>query len=259
MKVKNILAKIEEFAPPMLAYSWDNVGLLVGDAEREVKKILITLDSDLNIIEEAAAKGCDLIVSHHPMFFKGVKRIKLDETQGKAVELLIKNDISVIAAHTNMDCAKNGVNAGLAELFELNNVEVLEENSSFPGCGLGRVGNLRKPITLRELGELTKNILGISGLRIAGNADTVISKIAVAGGSCSEVIQLAIAKGCQAIITGDMKYHETIDAVNGGICVIDAGHYGTEHHVIGIFEEILKPLGVETLRSENPDIFTFIC
>lgn len=259
MKVRDVLKKIEEFAPPALAYSWDNVGLLVGAPEREVKRILITLDSDLNIIQEAVSKGCDLIVSHHPMFFKGVKRIRLDETQGKAVELLIKNDISVIAAHTNMDCAANGVNQGLAKLFKLTDVEVLEENPDFSGCGLGRVGNLREPVTLKELTELAKEALRVSGLRAAGDENTVISRIAVAGGSCSEVIPLALAKGCQAIITGDMKYHETIDAVNSGICVIDAGHYGTEHHVIGIFEEILKPLGVEMLHSENPDVFSFIC
>ena len=259
MKVKDILKKIEECAPGALAYSWDNVGLLVGDAGREVKKVLITLDSELNIIEEAAAKGCDLIVSHHPMFFKGVKRIRMDETQGKAIELLIKNDISVIAAHTNMDCAANGVNAELAKLFRLDDVEILEENPDFPDCGLGRVGKLTEAMTLKELGEMAKQTLGINGLRIAGSENTVISKVAVAGGSCSEVIPLAAAKGCQAIITGDMKYHETIDAVNRGICVIDAGHYGTERHVIGIFEEILKPLGVETVRSENSDIFSFIC
>lgn len=259
MKVKDILKKIEEFAPSALAYSWDNVGLLVGDAGREVKKILITLDADLNIIEEAVEKGCDLIVSHHPMFFKGVKRIITDETQGRAIELLIKNDISVIAAHTNMDCAANGVNEGLAKLFKLTDVEILEENPDFTDCGLGRAGNLAEPMALKELAKLTKKTLGISGLRIAGNENTVISKLAVAGGSCSEVIPLAAAKGCQAIITGDMKYHETIDAINSGICVIDAGHYGTEHHVIGIFEEILKPLGVETIRSENTDVFSFIC
>ena len=258
MKVNEVLKTIEKFAPPYLAYSWDNVGLLVGNGEREVKRILITLDPDVDIVEEAVEKGCDLIVSHHPMFFKGAKHIRTDEPEGRAIELLMKNDISLIAAHTNMDCAEGGINAGLAEIFGLEDVEVLEENAANPSCGLGRVGNLKKPMALSELAAFAKDTLAVSGVRAAGAADSVISRIAVAGGSCSEVIPLAIAKGCGAIITGDMKYHETINAVNSGICVIDAGHYGTEHHVIGIFEKILMPLGVETVRSEHKDIFDFV-
>lgn len=258
MRVKDILKKIEDFAPPALAYSWDNVGLLVGDAERDVKRILITLDPDVQIIEEAVNKECDLIVSHHPMFFKGIKHIRSEEPVGKSIELMIKNDISLIAAHTNMDCAERGVNAGLAELMELNDVVVLEENPEFKECGLGRVGNLKKSMTLRELAEYTKDKLKIKGIRAAGNENRVIRRIAVAGGSCSEVIPLAISKGAEAIITGDMKYHETINAVNDGICVLDAGHYGTEHHVIDIFDKLLRPLGIEMLHSENPDVFMFM-
>lgn len=258
MKVKDILEKIEAFAPPSLAYSWDNVGLLVGSGEREIKKILITLDPDLPVIEEAVSKGCDLIVSHHPMFFKGIKHIRSDEAVAKAIELMIKNDISLIAAHTNMDCAAEGINAGLAELMELTDTEVLEENTLYKGCGLGRVGNLKEAMTLKELAEYSKKQLNIQGLRIAGDENKVIKRIAVAGGSCSEVIPAAISKGAEAIITGDMKYHEAINAVNDGICVIDAGHYGTEHHVIGIFNKLLAPLGVEMINSENPDIFKFM-
>ena len=258
MKVKEVLKAIEQFAPPQLAYSWDNVGLLVGNGEREVKRILITLDPDVDIVEEAVEKGCGLIVSHHPMFFKGAKHIRTDEPEGRAIELLMKNDISVIAAHTNMDCAEGGINAGLAEIFGLVNVGVLEENPDYPACGLGRVGDLKSTMTLNELAAFAKDALGVSGVRAAGAPGRLISRIAVAGGSCSEVIPLAVAKGCGAIITGDMKYHETINAVNSGICVVDAGHYGTERHVIGIFEEILKPLGVELLRSEHRDIFEFV-
>ena len=113
-------------------------------------------------------------------------------------------------------------------------------------------------MTLRELAEYTKDKLKIKGIRAAGNENRVIRRIAVAGGSCSEVIPLAISKGAEAIITGDMKYHETINAVNDGICVLDAGHYGTEHHVIDIFDKLLRPLGIEMLHSENPDVFMFM-
>lgn len=258
MTVNDVLKKIEEFAPPALAYSWDNVGLLIGSGEREVKRVLIALDADLSVAAEAVDKKCDLIVSHHPMMFKGVKRILSDDAQGMAIELLIKNDISVIAAHTNMDCAKGGINDRLAELFKLENVEVLDENPAFPGCGLGRVGDLKEAANIGSLAVDTKMALGIDNVRVSGSPWTRIERIAVAGGSCSEVIPLAIAKGCQAIITGDMKYHETMDAANSGISVIDAGHYGTERNVIGIFEKILEPLGLELVKSDRTDVFVYL-
>jgi dinuclear metal center YbgI/SA1388 family protein len=258
MKVKDIIETIEKFAPFSLAYSWDNVGLLVGDAEREVKRALLTLDTDVRIVEEAIEKGCNVIVSHHPIFFSAIKQIKTGSAEGKMIELLLKNDISVIAAHTNMDCAEFGINYGLAKLFELENIEVMEEDEKHPGCGLGRVGNLKKPMTLRELAEMTKKVLNVPALRYAGDDETVIERLAVSGGSCSEDIPFAREKGCTAIVTADMKYHEMINNAIDGMCVIDPGHYGTEHHVIGIFEEVLAPLGIETVASENKDIFKFI-
>ncbi len=259
MKVQDIYEAINNFAPFKLAYSWDNVGLLVGNSEREVNKVLITLDVDADVVREAVEKGCDMILSHHPVFYSPINRILTDEETGKMIELLIKNNISLIAAHTNVDVAKGGINDELARIFKLENVEVLEENQIDPECGLGRVGELENEMTFGEFIGYTKDVLGVKGLRAAGKADKKVKTVAVAGGSCSEVIPLAYKKGADVIVTGDMKYHETIDNVNMGINIIDAGHYGTEINVLGLFEKAISHLDVESVRSENKDVFTFVC
>lgn len=258
MKVKDIYNAINTYAPFNLAYAWDNVGLLVGDMNREVRKVLITLDTDARIVQEAINNGCDLILSHHPVFFAPIKRITADNDTGKMIGLLIKNDISLIVAHTNMDVTKGGINDELARLFELENVRVLEENPVNPECGLGRIGELRVQMNFRELAEYTKKVLGVDAVRIAGNPDVMVKTIAVAGGSCSEVISLAYAKGAQAIVTGDMKYHDTINNINEGMNIIDAGHYGTEINVLDLFEKAIAGLGVESVKSANADVFKFV-
>lgn len=258
MKVNDVLKAIDSFAPFSMAYGWDNSGLLAGGGEREVRRIFITLDTNVNTVREAAENGCDLIVSHHPIFFSPVKRINCAAPEGEMIELLMKHDISVIAAHTNMDCAARGINRELAERFGLKDIRIIEPREGYEGCGLGRCGKLAEPMTLTELARETKRILGVPALRIAGDNGAVISSLAVAGGSCSEIIPLARRLGCQAVVTGDMKYHETIDNVNEGICIIDPGHYGTEHCVLELFEGILRPLGAELVFSRGEDVFRFI-
>lgn len=258
MKVKDIYNAVNEYAPFGLAYSWDNVGLLVGNMENDVSKVLITLDTDASVVREAIDNGCDLILSHHPVFFSPVKRILTDNDTGRMIELMMKHGISLIAAHTNMDVTQGGINDKLAELFELQDVEILEENPVNPACGLGRIGNLKAQMSIRELCAYTKQVLDINGVRLAGNPDAAVKRIAVAGGSCSEIIPLAYAKGAQAVITGDMKYHDTIDKVNIGINIIDAGHYGTEINVLELFEKAIANTGIKSVRSENKDIFTFM-
>ena len=129
MNIKNIINLIEQVAPKELAYPWDNVGLLIGGRNKEIKNIFLTLDVDLNTVREAIDNGCDMIVSHHPIMFGGIKQIDFDTPQGEMINLIIKNDIAVYAAHTNMDAAETGINSVLAQMFELSDVKVLEEDS----------------------------------------------------------------------------------------------------------------------------------
>lgn len=255
MNIKNIIDLIEAAAPKELAYPWDNVGLLIGGTDKEVNKIMLTLDTDLRTVREAVDKECDMIISHHPIMFGGIKRIDFDTPEGEMINLLIKNDIAVYAAHTNMDAAEMGINSVLARLFELSDVKVLEECID---TGIGRYGNLKSEISFAELCSLTKQVLNTPCVRASGDMSRKIKKLAVASGSCAEYIENAVQSGCDAIITGDLKYHETIDGTEKGICIIDAGHYPTEIIVKDIFAELLKDTDTELVYSHSRDIFKYI-
>ena len=258
MKVKDIIQKIENFCPPRLAYTWDNVGLLCGDREKEVKKILVTLDTNINVAREAAKKGADMIVSHHPILLGGIKRINYDTAEGQMIKLLIENDIALFAAHTNMDTANGGINDRLAKMFGLTDIKILDVHTDDTKAGLGRYGKLQKTVKFKDFAENCKTILQTPFLRISGDFEREITTVAVASGSCSEIIPLAYEKGADVIITGDMKYHNMIDMTELGICIIDAGHYPTEICVMDIFSDILKDTGLEIIKSENKDIFKLI-
>lgn len=258
MKAKQIIDKINSFCPQTLAYSWDNVGLLCGDEDKEVKRVFVTLDTNLNTVTEAVSKNADMIISHHPILLGGIKNISYSTPTGRMIKLLIENNIPVFAAHTNMDLADGGINDELAKMFNLSDVEILEESQKHENIGLGRVGTLKNPVAFREFAKECKQILNTPFVRISGDMNKLVKKVAVASGSCSEIIPLAHEKGCDVIITGDMKYHNAMDMSEMGINIIDAGHYPTEICVMNIFERILNKFDLEIIKSENKDIFTFI-
>ncbi len=256
-KVKDIVKIIEDFAPKSLAYEWDNTGLIVGNPEKEVKKVYLTLDLFKYNIDEAIDKGVDMIISHHPILFRGIKEINIANPEAYVLEKLIKNDIALYAAHTSIDCAKGGINDILAERLGLTNIEIIEKGN-IVDCGLGRVGNLTKDITLREMCETVKEKLNTPFVRVCGNLDTTIRRVAVGGGACDDLIPSAIEMGADLMVTADMKYHISADSVDKGICVIDAGHYPTEVFVIDIFENLLRDTQVEIFKSSCKDIFQVI-
>ena len=258
MKVSDIINIINEAAPEEYAMKWDNSGFLIGDKNKDVRKVLLALDVTEETAIQAEAENCDMIISHHPMFFGGIKAIDYSTPAGRTVRNLVKNDIAVYACHTNMDAAEKGINHVLAEMFGLSDCVVLDPNPGAEGIGIGRVGNTGREYTLEELCELTKNLLDTPCVRAIKGNDEKITRIAVASGSCSEFIPSAIALGAQAIITADMKYHDSLDAYEAGMNVIDAGHYPTEFIVTGILEKLLENTGVETVKSHNRDVFIYI-
>ena len=255
MKAYEIASIIEKEAPLSLAYSWDNVGILCGDSEKEIKKALLTLDVNEFTVNEAIQNNCGMIISHHPILLGGIKRIDFSTSDGRMLKNLIKNEIVVFSAHTNMDTAKNGINTVLADIFELTDAKILEENGE--ETGLGRYGNLQKSVSLDEFCETVKTKLNTPHVRVCGDLKAKIKTVAVASGSCSDIIPLAKEKGCDVIITADMKYHNAMDSVFSGISVIDAGHYPTEIIVMDIFEKLLKNTEIETVKSQNKDIFIY--
>ncbi len=233
---KEIIEVIEKFAPTELAESWDNVGLICGDPEQPVSKVLFALDLTALVCEEAVKNNFDLIITHHPPIFKSIKSITTSHPMEKMLMTLIKNDISVYAAHTNFDATEGGVNDVLAEKLNLRNVKVMLPNPQFPTCGLGRIGEVRDSISLLYFAEFVREVLGFPPIRVVGDFQKKITKVAVSSGSGSNVSDFATAKsmGADVFVTGDIKFHDAQAALEMGLCLIDATHYATE--VFGIFE-----------------------
>lgn len=255
MKVSEILKKIDAFAPFSLAYEWDNVGLLCGDENAEVTGICVCLDASKEAIQRAIDEKCNLIVTHHPFIYNKLGAIDYNSYFGQMVTSLIKNNICLISAHTNIDKAQNGINQRLAKRLSLMDIKILEEDEQ--NNGLGRMGTLEKETTLFEFAEKVKKTLK-TPVRIVGDREKRIKTVAVGGGSCIEIADIAKEKGCDVLVTGDVKYHQAQDLVRDGLCIVDAGHYATEICVLDIFEEIFCDCKVKIVKEENKDVFEII-
>lgn len=250
MKINDIINIIETKFPLELAYEWDNVGLLVGDRNREVTTVVTCLDVTEDTIEFAKNAGAELIISHHPVIFSPVNRINGDTKNGKLLMDVIENKIAIYSAHTNCDKAESGINTRLAQMFDLANVEPLEED------GLGRIGNLGKPIGFCEFAKLVEEKLAIK-VRFCGDTKKEIKRVAICSGAGGEVLPTAVEKGADVLITGDTKYHQMLDSKDD-INIIDAGHFGTECIVAEIFAEILCDADVQVFWQDTEDVFKYL-
>lgn len=239
--VQNILDYLETIAPANMKMDWDNVGLLCGSPDQKVSKILIALDPFESICREAAEIGADLLVTHHPLIFQGQKAITDQTGVGKSILHLIRNNISAVNAHTNLDCAPGGVNDVLAEKLGLNNIQVvtpagITENGK--PWGLLRCGTVdSQPLSVFL--SLIKEQLGCEGLRYV-DSGKIVNKVAVGGGSCGDCIAEAVVAGCDTFVTADIKYNQFWDAKDLGINLIDAGHFYTENPVIPVIAQKLQ-------------------
>lgn len=230
LKVKDVIKIIENIAPPALAESYDNVGLMVGDRETEVHKILVALDVTLEVIDEAIESNCNLIFTHHPILFLKPKTITTDTLMGKKIIKLIQNNISVYSSHTNLDSVQEGLNDIATELLGYNNYRVLEVNKTFENArnGIGRFIKVNNPITLFDLCNRVKEKYEAPFVRVVGDKDKEINTIAVINGSGEDFFGIAAKEGCDCIITGDTSYHHVSDMRESNIAIIDAGHFVTE-------------------------------
>lgn len=238
---RDIIGIMEEYANPDLAENWDNVGLILGNENESISKILVALDVDDNVIDEAILKKCQMIITHHPFIFKGIKSIRTSDTIGARIIKLIKNDISVFSAHTNLDIAKNGTNDTFANLLNLKGLDNLfpPKEGEF---GLGRVGSLTEKVTFSALIDKVKEILNIKNLVVCGDLNRKVQKIGICTGSGGELdfILQAISKNCDVYITGDVKYHNSQVAKDLGICIIDATHYASEVIVLPTISQYIN-------------------
>ncbi|EJO5347185.1 Nif3-like dinuclear metal center hexameric protein [Clostridium botulinum] len=240
LKVKNIENIIEEYAPLYLKESYDNVGLMVGNSKAMVNKILVALDCTLDVIEEAKHKGCNLIVTHHPLLFKKPSSITTDTLLGKKIIELIKNDINLYSSHTNLDSTENGFNQMVAEMLGLQELKILDISNYNEKAGIGRIGYLKEGVTLDKLCEIVKATFNISILRYSGEESLKIKKVAIINGSGQEYFSKAKDLGAECIITGDTTYHYVSDLMEEKIAVIDAGHFHTEWPALQCFYKFLK-------------------
>ena len=245
-KIEEVLQFMKELAPVELAESWDNVGLLV-DCGTEVHSILTTLDITDEVVDEAERLGCELIVSHHPVIFHPMKHISHQDT----VFRMIRKNISAICMHTNLDAAEGGVNDVLCGLFDVEDAE--------PFDGLGRVGRLAEPRTVRELGEECVKLLG-AHVKMADTGH-LVKRLAVVGGAGGSMFEAALEAGADALLTGEANHHAALDAKKLGLSLIVAGHYCTEFPVVGMLAQELQErfpeLNVMSTRT-NRDSFTYI-
>lgn len=225
VKTDEIIKVIESIAPPEIAYEWDNSGVQIRCSE-EVNKVLVTLDVTAEIAAEAKGKGCDMIVSHHPIFFESFKTIDNGRTAHAVVIELIKNGISVYSAHTSYDRAERGICDILALKLGLEDIHSEEDF----GEGLMRSGFLTKPFGRAEFLEYVKKVLNIKTLRVSRTNVDNIRKVAVVGGSGGDFTRAAKNAEAQVLLTGEAKYHHFIEAAESGILLVEAGHFETERH-----------------------------
>lgn len=226
--------KLYDWAPKELAYEWDNVGLLVGDGAQEVRRVLVSLDITQAVADEAVRLGAQLIVAHHPVMnctWHPVQTLREDDAQGKLLRTLVRENISAICMHTNLDIADGGVNDKLAEKLGVEVISALGEDK------IGRIGTLSCELPLEVFLQNVVKSLGSNGVRYIDGGKSV-KKVAVGGGACREYIPTAIALGCDTFVTSDLKYNDFLDTE--GLNLIDAGHFPTENVVVPALAEYLK-------------------
>lgn len=228
MICKEVIDVIERAYPKGYALEWDNVGLLAGRDDKEVRSIYIALDATDEVIDMAVLKGADMLVTHHPLIFSGLKRIHNRDFIGNRILRLIQNDISYYAMHTNYDVCRMGrLAGGMLGFADPEVLEVTCENER--PMGIGEIAEFTEKMTLRECAEAVKAAFGLLNVKIYGDLEQKIEKAAICPGSGKSVIAEAVRKGADVLITGDIGHHEGIDSLAQGLAVIDAGHYGIEH------------------------------
>ena len=246
-KVSKIIEKIENFAPSSLAADWDNSGWQIYLGNAEVKKTLLAISPDINVINQAIEKNCGLIISHHPLLFEKINRINSGNIYDMAIIKAIQHNIPIYSAHTNLDVTKNGIADKLAGLFELKNLETFED--------FVRIGELEKEENFANFLVKLKNVLNINKLSLINPANMErIKRIAVCPGSGGDLIEKL--SGIDLYITSDIKYHSALKASD--MIVVDAGHLETERIILPVLRDLLLEFDLEILIAEEESPFDVV-
>ncbi len=248
MTLANLIAFLEAFAPPGLAESWDNVGLLVGDRRREVARVMTCLTVTGTTAQEALAERADVIVTHHPLPFHPLKRLTADTHEGRLLLDLIGGGVAIFSLHTAFDSAQGGINQQLAEGLGLVDVHPLVPAASVAtpadtgaaDVGGGRYGWLPATRTLSELAAAVKGFLKINQLQVVGSCEQPLGRVAVACGSAGDYLEPALAAGCQALVTGETRFHTCLAAEAAGVGLVLAGHYASERFAVETLATVIE-------------------
>jgi dinuclear metal center YbgI/SA1388 family protein len=230
--VGEVVRVLEQLAPLALAEEWDNVGLLVGDADWPADRVMTCLTVTPETVAEAIAGRAQLIVSHHPLPFRPIKSITSVSTAGRLLLELIRNSIAVYSPHTAFDSASAGINQHLAIGLGLQEIRPLVPATTDAEEGAGRWGLVGEPLSLRELAHRTGEFLTADGARIVGGPDRSVTRVAIACGSGGSLLDATIAAGCDALVTGELGFHQCLEAQARDLAVVLAGHFASERFAL---------------------------
>jgi dinuclear metal center YbgI/SA1388 family protein len=259
-KIKQIM---DQLAPPLLAEEWDNVGLQIGDPRHPVRRIWIALDPSPEVVKAACQKKVDLLITHHPLIFRPLKTIDFDTPGGSIIRMAVQHKLAIFSAHTNLDIVQDGVNDILAKQLGLRNLGVLqpvqagerakEDIEPLRGdaveYGIGRIGSLAKAGSLKSLVSMVKKRLKLDFVKVAGDLEMRVTRVAICSGSGSSLIQAFLSSKAQAYISGDIHYHDAREAENANRAIIDIGHFPSEHLMVDALarqlENLISRAGIE--------------
>ena len=255
MTVSELYRILDERIPASLSCEWDNDGVMcLPEPDREVKSVLIALDITEAVVDCAVADGCDVLISHHPLLFRGVKHMTVDDPVARRTIKLCRAGIAAFSFHTRLDAMEGGVNDVLADLLDLMNV------IPFGDEGIGRVGTLAEPMSAEAFAATVAERLGVPSVTLA-DAGKPIRRVAVLGGSGGDDVTAALATGADAYVTGEAPHHWLVDAPEMGLSLIVAGHHATEAPVLDalldLLDELLPDSHLCTVNS-NPTQSVFI-
>ncbi len=253
MKAIDLVRPFEEMAPISQQEKWDNCGFSVGDPQKEVSRVLVALDCTEEVIDEAILCGADIIITHHPLIFSGVKKISPQNWLGRVIYKAICNGIIIYSAHTNMDKAAGGVSALMAQKLGMEGCIPLTPDN------FGMVGNLQQECSVAELAAKVKKVFGVDVIRCSSPLQEKVSRVAVCGGSGKPFIADAMHQGVQVYITGDITYHDFY--TERGFMVMDIGHYFSEYGIVDLFANIVSEnfpnFAVSISKKNNNPIYYY--
>ena len=247
MRLYELADIINKRIPPAFQEAWDNCGFQINSGNREIKKALVALEISYDVIEEAVREKADLIITHHPLLFGGIKKVDMEDITGSYILDLVRAGIDVFSCHTSFDKAEGGNNDFLASLLGLENIRPVTVDDT-PDI-ITRMGEIA-PLTLKELVEMIAERISadVSSITYVGDEKSVITRVGICTGAGSEYIKASYENGCNVFITGDLRYHDAVTAREMGMNVIDAGHFGTEKILPDAFIDMINETGISDVE-----------